>query len=53
MKRPSRAMQTGTMSMRFFGAASAIERAERIETSCSADLPPKRRTVRIMKSPAS
>src|SRR5258707_6049162 len=46
-KRPSLAMQRGTISMRDFGAASATERAERIETSCSALRPPKMRRVRM------
>src|ERR1043166_6612548 len=48
-KRPSRAMQIGTISMRSFGAAAAIERAERMETSCSGERPPKMRTVRVMR----
>ena len=45
--RPSRAMHTGTISIRSFGAALATERAERIETSCSALRPPKSRIVRM------
>src|SRR5581483_2789184 len=47
-KRPSRARQTGMISMRSFGAAEATDRAESTETSCSALTPPKMRTVRIM-----
>src|SRR5207244_8516140 len=47
MNRPSRATQIGVMAIRVFGATSAMERAERIETSCSALRPPKSRTVRI------
>src|SRR4051794_34403660 len=46
-KRPSRAMHTGTMSTRSFVAAFATERADRIDTSCSALWPPKRRRVRM------
>src|SRR5437764_14300267 len=49
MKRPSFAMQIGTISMRSAGAAPAIERAERIDTSCSGERPPKMRRVRVTR----
>src|SRR5712671_2934763 len=45
--RPFFAMQIGTISIRSFGAALATDRADRIDTSCSALRPPKRRMVRV------
>ena len=44
------ATQIGVMSTLPFGAAFATERAERIDTSCSALRPPKMRAVRVLIS---